>query len=149
MCPSQSGRWAPLFEEQGDPTAGPGQAWWEHQCPPDTVSPWTFLLGPWSTPCGFPPRVWSDGLSPSPPQESMQAYVTNVYNSVVEALTLEKKRRFIVVEQEYFRLWWDGVASDWQKRKVTLPSGCPHQLRGDALWVLGMTLQEAPGLCSV
>ncbi|KAB0354566.1 hypothetical protein FD755_023104 [Muntiacus reevesi] len=45
-------------------------------------------------------------------QESMQAYVTNVYNTVVEELTLEKKRRFIAVEQEYFRLWWDGVASD-------------------------------------
>ena len=57
----------------------------------------------------------------------MQAYVTNVYNSVVEALTLEKKRRFIVVEQEYFRLWWDGVASDKQKGQVTLPSGSPHQ----------------------
>ena len=78
-------------------------------------------------PLWFPPRVWSDGLSPSPPQESMQAYVTNVYNSVVEELTLEKKRRFIIVEQEYFRLWWDGVASDKQKGQVTLPSGSPHQ----------------------
>ena len=57
----------------------------------------------------------------------MQAYVTNVYNSVVEELTLEKKRRFIIVEQEYFRLWWDGVASDKQKGQVTLPSGSPHQ----------------------
>ncbi|XDB51619.1 hypothetical protein AB1E18_005173 [Capra hircus] len=51
-------------------------------------------------------------------QESMQVYVTNVYNSVVEELTLEKKRRFIAVEQEYFRLWWDGVASDGQKSQV-------------------------------
>ncbi|XP_042107597.1 epididymis-specific alpha-mannosidase isoform X1 [Ovis aries] len=51
-------------------------------------------------------------------QESMQVYVTDVYNSVVEALTLEKKRRFIVVEQEYFRLWWDGVTSDTQKGQV-------------------------------
>nr|XP_025145440.1 epididymis-specific alpha-mannosidase-like isoform X1 [Bubalus bubalis] len=51
-------------------------------------------------------------------QENMQAYVTNVYNSVVEELTLEKKRRFIAVEQEYFRLWWDGVASDEQKGQV-------------------------------
>lgn len=34
----------------------------------------------------------------------MQAYVTNVYNSMVEEVTLEKKRRFIAVEQEYFRL---------------------------------------------
>ena len=68
----------------------------------------------------FPPRGWNDGLSPSPLQESMQAYVTNVYNSVVEELTLEKKRRFIAVEQEYFRLWWDGVASEEQKGQVTL-----------------------------
>ena len=75
----------------------------------------------------FPPRVWSDSLSPSPPQESMQAYVTNVYNSVVEELILERRRRFITVEQEYFRLWWDGVASDKQKGQVMLPSGRPHQ----------------------
>ena len=34
----------------------------------------------------------------------MQAYVTNVYNSMVEEVTLEKERRFIAVEQEYFRL---------------------------------------------
>ena len=57
----------------------------------------------------------------------MQAYVTNIYNTVVEELTLEKKRRFIAVEQEYFRLWWDGVASEEQKGQVTLPSGGPHQ----------------------
>uniref|UniRef100_A0A452EN56 Alpha-mannosidase n=1 Tax=Capra hircus TaxID=9925 RepID=A0A452EN56_CAPHI len=59
-------------------------------------------------------------------QESMQAYVTNVYNSVVEALTLEKKRKFIAVEQEYFRLWWDGVASDGQKGRAHQAdeSGC-------------------------
>nr|XP_020766350.1 epididymis-specific alpha-mannosidase isoform X2 [Odocoileus virginianus texanus] len=65
-------------------------------------------------------------------QESMQAYVTNVYNSVVEELTLEKKRRFIAVEQEYFRLWWDGVASDRQKGQV-------HQLvaEGRLEFVLG------------
>lgn len=67
-------------------------------------------------------------VSPLPtPEESMQAYVTNVYNSVVEALTLEKKRKFIAVEQEYFRLWWDGVTSDGQKGQVTLPSGRAHQ----------------------
>ncbi|XP_043762815.1 epididymis-specific alpha-mannosidase-like [Cervus elaphus] len=65
-------------------------------------------------------------------QESMQAYVTNVYNTVVEELTLEKKRRFIAVEQEYFRLWWDGVASDEQKGQV-------HQLvaEGRLEFVLG------------
>ena len=75
----------------------------------------------------FPPRVWNDGLSPSPPQESMQAYVTNVYNSVVEELILERRHRFIAVEQVYFRLWWDGVASDGQKSQVMLPSGDPRQ----------------------
>ncbi|KAM9742472.1 epididymis-specific alpha-mannosidase-like [Dama dama] len=65
-------------------------------------------------------------------QESMQAYVTNVYNTVVEELTLEKKRRFIAVEQEYFRLWWDGVASEEQKGQV-------HQLvaEGRLEFVLG------------
>ncbi|XP_061001133.1 epididymis-specific alpha-mannosidase-like isoform X2 [Dama dama] len=65
-------------------------------------------------------------------QESMQAYVTNVYNTVVEELTLEKKRRFIAVEQEYLRLWWDGVASDEQKGQV-------HQLvaEGRLEFVLG------------
>ncbi|KAJ1061002.1 hypothetical protein K5549_002289 [Capra hircus] len=51
-------------------------------------------------------------------QESMQAYVTNVYNSVVEELILERRHRFIAVEQVYFRLWWDGVASDKQKGQV-------------------------------
>ena len=38
-----------------------------------------------------------------------------------------EKRRFIAVEQEYFRLWWDGVASDGQKSQVMLPSGDPRQ----------------------
>ncbi|XP_057560639.1 epididymis-specific alpha-mannosidase [Hippopotamus amphibius kiboko] len=51
-------------------------------------------------------------------QESMRAYVTNVYTSVVEELTREKRRTFIAVEQEFFRLWWDGIASDKQKRQV-------------------------------
>eukprot|EP00071_Canis_lupus_P039188 XP_022272745.1 epididymis-specific alpha-mannosidase-like isoform X1 [Canis lupus familiaris] len=31
---------------------------------------------------------------------------------------LQKQRRFIAVEQEYFRLWWDGIASYRQKRQV-------------------------------
>ncbi|XP_070469417.1 epididymis-specific alpha-mannosidase isoform X1 [Equus przewalskii] len=51
-------------------------------------------------------------------QESMQAYAANVYTSVVEELARKKKRRFILVEQEFFRLWWDGLASDKQKRQV-------------------------------
>nr|XP_035150014.2 epididymis-specific alpha-mannosidase isoform X1 [Callithrix jacchus]XP_035150015.2 epididymis-specific alpha-mannosidase isoform X1 [Callithrix jacchus] len=51
-------------------------------------------------------------------QESMQAYAANVYTSVVEELTRGQQRRFIAVEQEFFRLWWDGVASDQQKHQV-------------------------------
>ncbi|XP_032708474.1 epididymis-specific alpha-mannosidase-like [Lontra canadensis] len=51
-------------------------------------------------------------------QESPWAYVANVYTSVVQELMLQKHRRFIAVEQEYFRLWWDGIASDRQKRQL-------------------------------
>ncbi|XP_054409161.2 epididymis-specific alpha-mannosidase isoform X5 [Pongo abelii] len=51
-------------------------------------------------------------------QESMQAYAANVYTSVVEELARGQQRRFIAVEQEFFRLWWDGVASDQQKHQV-------------------------------
>ncbi|KAI4542712.1 hypothetical protein MG293_006838 [Ovis ammon polii] len=65
-------------------------------------------------------------------QESMQAYVTNVYNSVVEELILERRCRFIAVEQEYFRLWWDGVASDKQKGQV-----CQLVAEGRLEFVLG------------
>ena len=52
----------------------------------------------------------------------MQAYVTNVYASVVEDLTRNEQHRFIIVDQEFFRLWWDDVASAKQKLQVTLPS---------------------------
>ncbi|PNJ13229.1 MAN2B2 isoform 4 [Pongo abelii] len=51
-------------------------------------------------------------------QEGMQAYAANVYTSVVEELARGQQRRFIAVEQEFFRLWWDGVASDQQKHQV-------------------------------
>uniref|UniRef100_A0A5F8A1J9 Alpha-mannosidase n=1 Tax=Macaca mulatta TaxID=9544 RepID=A0A5F8A1J9_MACMU len=51
-------------------------------------------------------------------QESMQAYAANVYTSVVEELARGQQRRFIAVEQEFFRLWWDGVASEQQKHQV-------------------------------
>ncbi|XP_023375070.1 epididymis-specific alpha-mannosidase isoform X1 [Otolemur garnettii] len=51
-------------------------------------------------------------------QESMRAYAANVYTSVVEELTRGQQRRFISVEQEFFRLWWDSVASDQQKHQV-------------------------------
>ncbi|XP_034020339.1 epididymis-specific alpha-mannosidase [Thalassophryne amazonica] len=51
-------------------------------------------------------------------QESMHAYAANVYNSVTEELSKAKHRRFIAVEQEFFRLWWDTVATDKQKQQV-------------------------------
>ncbi|XP_055480124.1 epididymis-specific alpha-mannosidase [Psammomys obesus] len=51
-------------------------------------------------------------------QESMRAYAANVYTTVVEELTRGRQRRFIAVEQEFFRLWWDGVASEEQKCQV-------------------------------
>ncbi|XDA77733.1 hypothetical protein R6Z07M_007825 [Ovis aries] len=65
-------------------------------------------------------------------QESMQAYVTKVHTSVVEELTRNKQHRFIIVDQEFFRLWWDGVASAKQKLQV-------HELVGQGCleFVLG------------
>ncbi|GCB72407.1 hypothetical protein scyTo_0001980 [Scyliorhinus torazame] len=51
-------------------------------------------------------------------QESMHAYAANVYTTVVEELIKGKQRKFIVVEQEFFRLWWDKVATDAQKEQV-------------------------------
>ncbi|XP_028614068.1 epididymis-specific alpha-mannosidase isoform X3 [Grammomys surdaster] len=51
-------------------------------------------------------------------QESMRAYAANVYTTVVAELIRGERRRFIAVEQEFFRLWWDGVASEQQKQQV-------------------------------
>nr|XP_019951382.1 PREDICTED: epididymis-specific alpha-mannosidase [Paralichthys olivaceus] len=51
-------------------------------------------------------------------QESMHAYAANVYSSVTEELSKDEGRRFIAVEQEFFRLWWDTVASNSQKKQV-------------------------------
>ncbi|XP_074131165.1 epididymis-specific alpha-mannosidase isoform X3 [Sminthopsis crassicaudata] len=51
-------------------------------------------------------------------QESMQAYAANVYTSVTEELSRGKQRKFIAVEQEFFRLWWSKVATDTQKQQV-------------------------------
>ncbi|XP_022619926.1 epididymis-specific alpha-mannosidase [Seriola dumerili] len=51
-------------------------------------------------------------------QESMHAYAANVYTSVTEELSKAKDRRFIAVEQEFFRLWWDTVATNTHKRQV-------------------------------
>lgn len=52
----------------------------------------------------------------------MHAYAANVYSSVTEELSKVKERRFIAVEQEFFRLWWDTVASDTQKKQVRIYS---------------------------
>lgn len=52
-------------------------------------------------------------------QESMHAYAANVYTSVVEELMKGKQRKFIAVEQEFFRLWWDAVATDKHKQQVS------------------------------
>ncbi|XP_051894984.1 epididymis-specific alpha-mannosidase isoform X2 [Pristis pectinata] len=51
-------------------------------------------------------------------EESMHAYAANVYTTVVEELVKRKQRKFIAVEQEFFRLWWDKVATDAQKKQV-------------------------------
>lgn len=51
-------------------------------------------------------------------QESMHAYAANVYTSVTEELSKAKHRKFIAVEQEFFRLWWDTVATDKHKKQV-------------------------------
>ncbi|KAG5207831.1 hypothetical protein JEQ12_017595 [Ovis aries] len=58
------------------------------------------------------------GSLPGGRQESMQAYVTKVHTSVVEELTRNKQHRFIILDQEFLRLWWDGVASAKQKLQV-------------------------------
>lgn len=49
----------------------------------------------------------------------MHAYAANVYTSVVEELMKGKQRKFIAVEQEFFRLWWDAVATDTHKHQVS------------------------------
>nr|XP_023692209.1 epididymis-specific alpha-mannosidase isoform X1 [Paramormyrops kingsleyae] len=51
-------------------------------------------------------------------QESMRAYAVNVYDSVVEELSRAKHRKFIAVEQEFFRLWWDSAATKEHKQQV-------------------------------
>ncbi|OCT99309.1 epididymis-specific alpha-mannosidase isoform X2 [Xenopus laevis] len=51
-------------------------------------------------------------------QESMHAYAANVYTTVVEELIRGDRRRFIVVEQEFFRLWWKLFAGNVEKQQV-------------------------------
>lgn len=58
-------------------------------------------------------------------QESMHAYAANVYTTVTEQLSTAAERRFIAVEQEFFRLWWDTVATDTLKRQVRVRSFLP------------------------
>lgn len=56
----------------------------------------------------------------------MRAYAANVYTTVVAELIRGERRRFIAVEQEFFRLWWDGVASEQQKQQVRQAPECQH-----------------------
>ncbi|XP_076145488.1 epididymis-specific alpha-mannosidase [Alosa pseudoharengus] len=51
-------------------------------------------------------------------QESMHAYAADVYTTMVEELSRVKHRKFIAVEQEFFRIWWDTVASEKHKQQV-------------------------------
>lgn len=56
----------------------------------------------------------------------MHAYASNVYTTVVEELSRVKSRKFIAVEQEFFRLWWNTTASQWHKKQVSIkPSLLP------------------------
>ena len=48
----------------------------------------------------------------------MHSYTANVYTTVVEELSRVKHRKFIAVEQEFFRIWWDTVASGQHKKQV-------------------------------
>ena len=53
-------------------------------------------------------------------KESMEAYAADVYTTVVANLMADESRRFIAVEQEFFRLWWTTVANDTQKVMVVM-----------------------------
>lgn len=64
----------------------------------------------------------------------MRAYAANVYTSVVAELTRRPQRRFIAVEQEFFRLWWSHVASEEQKHQVR-PPGDHRRLGQGPRWV--------------
>ncbi|XP_077992129.1 epididymis-specific alpha-mannosidase-like [Glandiceps talaboti] len=65
-------------------------------------------------------------------EESMKAYAANVYSTVVKNLVEGGHRRFIAVEQEFFRLWWDTIADYTQKLQV-------HQLvqNGQLEFIIG------------
>ncbi|XP_055988674.1 epididymis-specific alpha-mannosidase-like [Sorex fumeus] len=52
-----------------------------------------------------------------PAQDDMATYL-DIYSSAVTALMQAPERRFIVAEQEYFRLWWDNVATAKEKDQV-------------------------------
>lgn len=87
----------------------------------DPVSLGIVVLDPWGQASGSLHEVWCDVVPP--PQESLLAYVANVYTSVVQELMLRKHRCFITVEQEYFSLQWNGITSDRQKHQVLLSAG--------------------------
>ncbi|XP_054995952.1 epididymis-specific alpha-mannosidase [Sorex araneus] len=50
-------------------------------------------------------------------QDDMETYL-DIYSSVVKALMEVPERKFIVVEQEYFRQWWDNLATAEEKDQV-------------------------------
>ncbi|KPP68149.1 Epididymis-specific alpha-mannosidase precursor-like [Scleropages formosus] len=92
-----------------------------HRTLPKAPSPWSGTLSNFR--CDGP-RF--ESLSSCSALESMRAYAANVYSSVTEELTREKRRKFVAVEQEFFRLWWDSVAADEHKKQVRfcLPGVC-------------------------
>ena len=63
----------------------------------------------------------------------MHAYAANVYSSVTEELSKAGDRRFIAVEQEFFRLWWDTVATDSHKKQVRTGDGSIDQIMQDCI----------------
>ncbi|NP_001106515.1 epididymis-specific alpha-mannosidase precursor [Xenopus tropicalis] len=77
-------------------------------------------------------------------QESMHAYAANVYTTVVEELMRGDRRRFIVVEQEFFRLWWKLFAGNVEKQQV-------HQLmrEGRLEFVIGGQVMHDEALTTI
>lgn len=55
-------------------------------------------------------------------QDDMKMFV-DIYSSVINALKASQQRRFIVAEQNFFRLWWDNAMMS-EKNEVLLFLGC-------------------------
>lgn len=69
----------------------------------------------------------------------MHAYAANVYTSVTQELSKAAERRFIAVEQEFFRLWWDTVATGALKGQVRGVGG---------VWLYLVTVSNGPNILS-